>query len=211
MAKRNKAESLFDRIAYPYSWFYGYQKNMYRKAFEKSRSFFDFSAFKSALDVGCGTGALCAVLKEEGLQVTGTDASRKMLRIAKKKNPDLKFVLSDATKSLDFENKSFDVVVASYVAHGMKEEERRKLYREMSRLAKEYVVIYDYNENKGALTSFVEFLEGGDYFNFIKKSKREMEECREEMRLCFESVIKRDIGKRTAIYICVPLKQSLVR
>ena len=204
LGNHKKAEKLFNMIAYPYGFFYGYQKNMYRQVIEKSRKFFNFADFESVLDLGCGTGALCAALKEEGLEVTGSDLSKRMLEIAKKKNPGINFVLSDATRGLDFQDKTFDIVTASYVAHGMVAKERQRLYREMGRLAKEYVIIYDYNEKRSPLTSFVEYLEGGDYFNFIKSSKEEMEECSHDMGLCFESVVKKNIGKRSAIYICKP-------
>ena len=35
----------------------------------------DFAQAKTAIDLGCGNGALTAVLKEKGLSVTGLDAS----------------------------------------------------------------------------------------------------------------------------------------
>ena len=98
---------------------------------------------------------------------------------------------------MPFEDKSFDVAIASYVAHGLKEPERRLLYAEMKRLSKHLVVIYDYNGNRSALTDIVEWLEGGDYFNFIKKVKGELGEVFGEVRTI-------DVDVRATWYVCAP-------
>ncbi|MGR6835931.1 class I SAM-dependent methyltransferase [Syntrophomonas erecta] len=45
----------------------------------------DFSTYQSIIDIGCGTGALCNVLKEYGLDVTGLDPAEAVLAIAQKK------------------------------------------------------------------------------------------------------------------------------
>ncbi|MFA5637552.1 MAG: class I SAM-dependent methyltransferase [Anaerovoracaceae bacterium] len=197
-------KGLFDKIAFPYSWFYSYQVSMFGDTLSRSKDVFNFSDYRTVLDVGSGTGAFCAVLKEMGLSVTGTDMSLEMIKVAKKKNPSIEFVHSDATVGLPFPDKSFDIVMASYVAHGINKEERRELYTQMGRVAKEWVVIYDYNQKRSPLTSLVEWMEGGDYFNFIRHGRKEMEECRKEMELCFSEVKVFDIGKRTALYLLKP-------
>ena len=51
----------------------------------------------SCLDLACGTGILCGILAEEGLEVCGTDISEGMIRIAREKYPDIPFEVSDMT------------------------------------------------------------------------------------------------------------------
>jgi ubiquinone/menaquinone biosynthesis C-methylase UbiE len=98
-------------------------------------------------------------------------------------------------KRLPFDDKSYDVVITSYVAHGLKPEERIKLYKEMRRLAKKFVIIYDYNENRAPLTTILEWLENGGYFNFIKIAQKEMKQV-------FENIKKINVDTRAAWYIC---------
>ena len=57
----------------------------------------DFAQAKTAIDLGCGNGALTAVLKEKGLSVTGLDASPEQLLIARQMYPEISFVQADAT------------------------------------------------------------------------------------------------------------------
>lgn len=194
--------SLFDKIAPLYSRFFDFQVRYFTKIQEKMRNEVDFTKYNSILDIGCGTGALCKVFYDRGLEVVGVDPSKGMLAQANKKLNNLLIKLSHIIpgESLPFPDKSFDIVFTSYVAHGLKKEERIKLYKEMKRLSKELVIIHDYNENRGLLTSVVEYLENGDYFNFIKTAEKEMKEV-------FSEVKKVDVDKRAAWYICNPTEQ----
>ncbi|MEL7658427.1 MAG: hypothetical protein AAGU75_21255, partial [Bacillota bacterium] len=82
----------------------------------------------------------------------------------------------------------------SFVAHGLQPEERKVLYREMYRITKHLIIIYDYNERRSILTNVIEWLEGGDYFNFIKTVKVELEEC-------FQDVQVLDLGEHASCYV----------
>ncbi len=53
---------------------------------------------------------------------------------------------------------------------------------------------YDYNEHQGLITDIVEWLEGGDYFNFIKKIRHELNETFKDVK-----VINANI--RSALYV----------
>ena len=46
---------------------------------------------KNALDLGCGTGILCRMLREAGLSVRGMDLSPGMIAIAREENPGIPF------------------------------------------------------------------------------------------------------------------------
>jgi ubiquinone/menaquinone biosynthesis C-methylase UbiE len=188
---------LFEIIAPVYGLFYEYQKKYYNTVVAGIQKELDLSAYKSIIDIGCGTGALCSVLHQRGLSVTGIDPSQRMLNIAMKKpeNKEIDFVRANALQKLPFADRSFDISIASYVAHGLKEQERKLMYAQMSRLSKQLVIIYDYNGNRSAFTNIIERLEGGDYFNFIQNIKSELEE--------YFGVIKViDVDSRAAWYIC---------
>lgn len=50
---------------------------------------------KDCLDLACGTGVLCRVLKEAGLSPRGMDFSEGMIRIAREENPTIPFEVAD--------------------------------------------------------------------------------------------------------------------
>ncbi|MCX5775324.1 MAG: class I SAM-dependent methyltransferase [Firmicutes bacterium] len=198
MSKKNN-NFLFNFIAPVYGLFYQRQKVNFKSAIEGARQAFDLTAFASILDVGCGTGALCSVLHEKGLTVTGIDPAPKMLTIARKhpENDAISFVQGSVLQKLPFSDRSFDLSIASYVAHGLQKKEREKMYAEMSRVSRKYVIIYDYNQKRALLTSIVEWLEGGDYFRFIKEAEQELSACFSQVRIV-------QVGTRAAWYICTP-------
>ena len=197
---------MFNAIAPIYGLFFNYQRKKYAEVLEDLESELDLKSFKTILDVGCGTGALCSVLSEKGLNVTGIDPAEKMLNFAMKRpeNRAVRFLKANVLEGLPFDDKSFDASIASYVAHGLQPRERKQMYAEMSRLSVSKVIIYDYSQNRSALISFVEWLERGDYFRFIKKARREMEECVFELKECFSDVTVIDVDVQAALYICIP-------
>ena len=205
MRKQN-GNFLFNTIAPLYGLFYQKQKRRYREIVRHAARELNLVGNESILDVGCGTGALCSVLREAGFSVTGIDPAQNMLAVAKRQpeNEDIRFLQANALERLPFEDKSFDLSIASYVAHGLQKSERMKLYAEMRRITREKVILFDYNQNRSLMTSLVEWLEQGDYFRFIKNPKGEMESCLSEMESCFSEVRVFDVDKRAAWYVCTP-------
>ena len=197
---------LFNTIAPIYGLFYRKQKKRYREVIERASSVLSLASYRSILDVGCGTGALCSVLHEMGLDVTGVDPAQNMLHAAKRQpeNTSINFLQANVLDGLPFDDQSFDVSIASYVAHGMPQQERARLYAEMRRVTKSKVIIYDYNQNRATLTTIVEWLERGDYFRFIKHPSEEMRDCVHEMKACFQDVQVLDIDTHASWYICTP-------
>ncbi|MDY0235190.1 MAG: class I SAM-dependent methyltransferase [Gudongella sp.] len=189
-------KGVFHNIASIYGLFYNYQYKYYKSIFIKHRDTLNLTSFKSVIDIGSGTGALCKVLQENGLKVMGVEPVEKMIQIAKKKikTDEIDFKNWDILEGLNIDDNSFDISIASYVAHGMVREQRLIMYKEMARVTKHKLVIYDYNQSRKLLNDFVEWLEGGDYFNFIKDVKPELE-------ILFGEVQVINVDKRAAWYI----------
>lgn len=50
---------------------------------------------ESALDLGCGTGVLCRILKDAGMDAMGMDYSSGMVELARREHPDIPFEQGD--------------------------------------------------------------------------------------------------------------------
>lgn len=187
---------LFNTIAPVYGLFYDWQKKHYHRIFTEVLPF-QLKEGASVLDVGCGTGALASMLCDLGHDVIGVDQSERMLAVARKHNPVMDFRLVDVNEGLPFAKKQFDYSITSYVAHGLRPSERLSMYHEMSRVSSGHVLIFDYNDQRALLTSIVEWMEGGDYFRFIRQAA-------EEMRTVFSDVKVYPLGGRAALYHCTP-------
>lgn len=96
----------------------------------------------SVLDVGCGNGFLTLPLEARFGRAVGVDFSPQMIHA----NPAREKMVGDAT-ALPFEPKSFDVVVASHLLHHLPAAERLAAVREMGRVARHAVVLYEPNRN----------------------------------------------------------------
>lgn len=189
-------KDLFNKIAPVYGMFFEYQVRNFRTVIDKARTQIYLPEHESFLDIGCGTGALPFVLSELGYNTTGVDAALRMIKLAKEHNTGNKthFTVGDVLTGLDFADKSFGIVIASYVAHGMTEKDREKLYDEARRLARKMIIFHDYNKTRSLGSDLIEWLEGGDYFNFIKIAESELKEY-------FGNVQVIPIGKKSAWYV----------
>jgi SAM-dependent methyltransferase len=66
---------------------------------------------KAALDVGCGEGRFCRMLKARGIAVTGLDPTAALLSEARRRDPDGTYVDGEA-EALPFAAGAFDLVVS---------------------------------------------------------------------------------------------------
>jgi demethylmenaquinone methyltransferase/2-methoxy-6-polyprenyl-1,4-benzoquinol methylase len=91
----------------------------------------------TTLDVACGTGFLTRHLVG---QVTGLDASERMLDIAARRIPGATFVPGDGL-ALPFEDDAFDRVLTGHFYGHLDERQRRRFLAEARRVAPELVVV----------------------------------------------------------------------
>ena len=82
----------------------------------------------SVLDAGCGAGVPITRLLAKRFAVTGVDVSSEMIRLARANVPRAEFVQSDIT-SVDFDDATFDAVVAFFSLFHIPREEHPRLFR----------------------------------------------------------------------------------
>jgi trans-aconitate methyltransferase len=70
------------------------------------------------LDLGCGTGELTSAIAAAGASVVGLDASEEMIAAARRRGPDLTFVVGDG-EALEYEAE-FDAVFSNAALHWMR-------------------------------------------------------------------------------------------
>jgi SAM-dependent methyltransferase len=199
MGKKPSGKNIFDRIAGYYGLFFEYQKRKYNKLLDRIDDELQLDQYPDMIDMGCGTGAFCSELYHRGFNVTGLDSSVEMLKVARRKlnAESIRLVQGSFLDGTPFDDKQFDISFASFVSHGLSPEARQSLYVEMARITKHWIIIYDYNERRFWLTDFLEWLEGGDYFNFIKN-------VRTELKGSFKKVRVIDLGEQVSCYIAEP-------
>lgn len=93
------------------------------------------------LDFGCGNGRLSELFKEKNYEYTGVDISNGLLKIAKEKYPDKKFVLINKENELPFEDRSFDKIFSIAVFHHFNPEMAGQALRELKRVLKKNGVL----------------------------------------------------------------------
>ncbi len=195
MSHSQRHARLFQRISIPYGWFFTGQTRSYAACFALGRDALPDPHGATALDLGCGTGAFTAALRAEGWDVHGVDVAAGMVEQARSRGVGCS--IGNVLKGLPYPDHSFDLVSAAYVAHGLRRDDRLALFREARRLSRRIVLFHDYTADRHLPTSIIEWLEGGDYFNFIRNGL-------DEMRSVFSAVSVVRVGRSAAWYLCVP-------
>ncbi len=97
----------------------------------------------NVLDIGCGPGNITKYLlrKRPDLQVTGVDAAPRMIELARKNNPESKFMEMDCRR-IDTLTSGFEGVVIGFCLPYLSENDCRKLVADCSLLLKENGAMY---------------------------------------------------------------------
>jgi len=128
------------------------------------------------LDVATGTGKQAFAFARKGYDVVGVDLSRDMLRVAKKNNKheNAQLAIADA-RGMPFENSLFDVACVSFALHDVPLAAKKKVLKEMARVAKPngVIVVVDYASPetrtlKCVLNRFARFYESKYYSEYAK-------------------------------------------
>lgn len=116
------------------------------------------------LDICCGTGGVSLELAKRGAEVTGIDISQGMIEQAIAKAETLKqngfedlsakFELMSAC-GLEFEDNSFDLATVCMALHEMPPERLKLAMSEMARVAKDGIIVADYNIPKRGVRRYM--------------------------------------------------------
>jgi SAM-dependent methyltransferase len=66
---------------------------------------------RTALDVGCGEGRFCRMLKQHGIEVAGVDPTQELIEAARARDTDTVY-LDGIAERLPFHNHTFDLVIS---------------------------------------------------------------------------------------------------
>ena len=151
---------------------------------------------KTVLDIGCGTGTWGSMFAQAGAVVSGIDFSENMIDIARRKYPTRHFEVLAANQLCTFPDKSFDIVTSSFVLHDILQPERSQVLREMSRVMKEWVFIFDYGAQKiPFMPTVFEFVEGNLYKSFVA-------EIDDDLQNIYQLSQKHSLLGGGAVYCC---------
>ena len=176
-----KHKNLFNTISPVYNWFFNYQVKRYSKTLELFCSELDLNTGDFILDIGCGTGAFSKTFSQASYDVTGVDISERMLKYARKNG--IQCFHGNIIEGLNLEDKSFNLVTSALVCHGIDRDKRIHLFKESARLSKGKVLFHDYSMKRNLIINIIEYLEDGDYFNFIKTGLSEMKEIFSDVKI----------------------------
>jgi len=92
------------------------------------------------LDLGCGTGRITQYYVDNGFKVIGIDLSDEMIKIAKKKHPQIEFLCADMRK-LNFPNESFDAVSIAYSLFHLSKKDVPQLIKKVKYILKDKEIL----------------------------------------------------------------------
>ena len=119
--------------------------NRAKPALRKFQKYIDDNNIKinKMVDVGCAWGYTLDYWRSMGVKSTGVDVSKKM--IEKNKNRGFSCYLASATDLSIFEDKEFDLYMATDVYEHLREEDLTHAINEAKRITRKYLLIRPHN------------------------------------------------------------------
>lgn len=179
---QNNIEKMFDDISNRYDFLNNLISLGLHKII-KRHLISEMPLFKGAkvLDLCTGTGDMAGFVKEKcaDSDVVGLDISSKMLDIAKKKHPNIKFIQGDASK-MPFEDTDFDFIISTFGYRNIKDKEKAII--EIRRILKNGGQFLQLDFGKSPLMFVFDFIilffayifsKNYDAYKYLIKSKNE--------------------------------------
>ncbi|HHT0592370.1 TPA: class I SAM-dependent DNA methyltransferase [Legionella anisa] len=132
-SNKNKVYETYDELI---DWFDAHRnKELHMEQFylQQIKEYFPHGG--SVLDIGCGTGEpIAKFLIEAGYELTGVDASQKMIEGCKQNFPNAQWLLADM-RTMEF-TKQFDIVIAWHSFFHLPQADQRSILSLFSSLVK---------------------------------------------------------------------------
>lgn len=160
MQKQEKIVNMFNEIAPSYDkankiLSFGIDAKWRLEAINYVKSILNTNDNLLIADIACGTGDMCALLKEiKNAKVIGIDPSEGMLNIAKNRLKDIEFKIGYAN-NLPFSDNSLDLITISYGFRNVVEKE--EALKEFNRVLKPngiLLVLEFFKREKGGFIAF---------------------------------------------------------
>jgi len=129
----------------------------------------DLPPHLSVLDMATGTGTLALAFAERGHTVAGFDFSARLLRRARRRLPHADLSIMDLSSAETIADNAHDLVVMSYLLHGLHPSLRRFALEQARRISRRYVLVFDYLGPGPLIVRFVEWIEGPHYPSFVQR------------------------------------------
>ncbi len=199
LRERKRARVLFNLISVIYPMIERHLFPRYKDALAK----LDLPAELTVLDAATGSGILAAAFAGRGHAVTGLDLSERMLKRARKRFPAFDFRTFDLVDLPQIASGSYDIVCCGYLLHGVSAGFRETILKDIARIARRYVLVFDYCCDGGWFVRLIEWIEGPNYPQFIA-TPREAEFA--GAGLAIDRVLP--ISSFGNAWLCRPLKES---
>lgn len=96
---------------------------------------------KTILDVGCGNGSFMKIINKNGdYKATGIDLYKPHIQTARRTKSFERLISADIRK-IEFEEKSFDLVISSQVVEHLEKKEAKILIKKMEKIAKKKIIV----------------------------------------------------------------------
>ena len=129
----------------------------------------------SIIDLGCSAGRDCRYFKDKGFNAIGIDLSKNLLDIARKNNPEIKFIQCDV-RQLPFSDNYFQGMWANAVFHHLEKKDMIDALIEWKRVLKENGILYLRTKMGKGQWKGEDELSVGELREFTLLSKNELSE-----------------------------------
>ncbi|MCW3980379.1 MAG: class I SAM-dependent methyltransferase [Candidatus Bathyarchaeota archaeon] len=157
------------------------------------------------LDLCCGTGRHSILLSKKGLDIVGLDLSRKLLKIAKKKQKDNNVAVSfirGEMRHLPFRNGAFVATISMFTSYGYlpSAEEDLKSMKEVTRILQPNGLFLIDVANREHLIEVFKKKDWGEFPDFFMLEKRSLDTEQSSLHSRWILIDKKSRTERTFIH-----------
>lgn len=185
--KSNSVLRVFDNIANEYVEYF---KEDWEFINEIQEFAAQFAKKAKVLDLGCGSGYITSYLHNQNLNAIGLDFSQEMINIAKRKYPNIKFLLADFVNIENyFDEDSVDGIIAVYSLYFVPKDQFESVLKSLSKVLKsdgKFFFVTQIGDGEDFITTPLmkkNNIEEKLYVNYYKKEELEniLHECNFEI------------------------------